>query len=57
MTSKRILELLRIERECVQRNCDGRCDRDCANCELVQTDSDLLEMYNEVILAYEKMDI
>jgi len=53
MDIKRKIELLKIERECVQRNSDGRCDRDCANCDLVQIDTDLLEMYDEVIKDYE----
>ena len=53
MTINRQIELLKIERECVQRNHDGRCDRDCANCELVQTDTELMEMYDEVIRNYE----
>lgn len=53
MTIDRQIELLKIERECVQRNHDGRCDRDCANCELVQIDTELLEMYDEVIKNYE----
>lgn len=53
MTIDRQIELLKIERECVQRNHDGRCNRDCANCELVQIDTELLEMYDEVIKNYE----
>lgn len=53
MTINRQIELLKIERECVQRNHDGRCNRDCANCELVQIDTELLEMYDEVIKNYE----
>lgn len=53
MTINRQIELLKIERECVQRNHDGSCNRDCANCDLVQIDTDLLEMYDEVITNYE----
>ena len=53
MTINRQIELLKIERECVQRNHDEKCNRDCANCDLVQVDTDLLEMYDEVIKNYE----
>ncbi len=52
MTDERILELLKIERECVLRNKNGECDRNCVNCDLVQEDEDLLEMYDEVIKQY-----
>jgi len=51
MTNRRILELLEIERECVKRNAASvlRCDRDCARCDLAQSDAELLEMYDEII--------
>ena len=44
---ERMLELLEIERECVKRA--KTCDRNCAACDLVQKDEDLLEMYDKVI--------
>lgn len=53
MTNARILELLKIERECVSRN--GQCDRDCAKCDLVQIDSDLIEMYGNAIELYQEI--
>lgn len=53
MTNERILQLIKIERECVKRN--GKCDRDCANCDLVQIDSDLIEMYDNAIRLYQKI--
>ena len=49
MEDKRILELLKIERECVRRNSDCECDRNCVKCDLVQTDGELLEMYDILI--------
>ncbi len=49
MQTKRMLELLKIERKCVQRNIDGQCNRDCAKCDLVQPDSEVIEMYTEAI--------
>lgn len=49
MTIKRIISLLEIEKECVLRNAEHRCNRDCDNCDLCQIDTDLLEMYTEAI--------
>ena len=48
MTLDRAIELLKIERECVSRNTNG-CDRNCAACDLVQEDWELLEMYGRLI--------
>ena len=67
MTLNRAIELLKIERKCVE-NGSGKhrdpktgkikylncvCDRDCATCYLVQKDEELLEMYDLVIENYE----
>jgi hypothetical protein len=49
MTIERIIELLEIEKECILRNATGECNRDCAKCDLVQDDTELQEMYTEVI--------
>lgn len=52
MTNKRALELLKIERECINRNnqqLGKNCDRDCLNCDLLQETEELLEMYDFVI--------
>lgn len=51
---ERMLELLKIEQACVKRasGLDGNnepCNRDCANCPLVQKTEDLLEMYEKAI--------
>lgn len=43
--------LMFIELECVQRNIDHKCNRDCANCDLVQTDEDLIQAYQAAIFA------
>lgn len=45
MELTRAIELLEIERECVMRDCN----RDCANCDLVQDRDELVTMYNTVI--------
>ena len=43
---------LRIERECVSRDCN----RDCANCDLVQERDWLIDVYNEAIQLLEELD-
>lgn len=53
MTNQRRLELLKIERECIKRNIDKKCDRNCGYCDLVQKDEDLLELYDELVEEYE----
>ena len=52
MTNKRILELLKIERECVKRG--ENCNRKCDECDLVQNTDELLEMYDSLIFSVEK---
>jgi len=49
MTIQRMIELLEIEHECMLRGSHDDCDRNCADCELVQDDGDLHEMYTNVI--------
>ena len=49
MTTQRMVELLEIEHECILRNSHGDCDRNCADCDLVQEDGELHEMYTDVI--------
>lgn len=47
MTIQRMTELLAFERKCVESA--SECDRNCAECNLVQDTNELLDMYNEVI--------
>ena len=60
MPLPQVLELLKIERECVQRQIrstipaeSSKCLREwsgtCRGCDLVQSDSDVLQMYDTVI--------
>lgn len=49
MTLHRMVELLEIEMECVRRNGCGECNRACHICDLLQDDTELHEMYAEVI--------
>lgn len=56
MTIKRMIELLEIEHECMLRGAHDDCDRNCADCELVQDDGDLHEMYTDVIALLEEQE-
>lgn len=56
MTIQRMIELLEIEQECMLRGAHDDCDRDCANCELVQDDGDLHEMYTDVIALLKEQE-
>ena len=49
MDKNEILRGLRIERECVSRDCN----RDCANCELVVERDWLIEVYDNAIKILE----
>lgn len=49
MTIQRARELMTIERECVKQA--NTCGRDCAKCDLVQDDKELLDAYETVQLA------
>lgn len=51
MTRQEVLTGLRIERECVSRDCD----RDCANCDIVQERDWLLSVYNNAIRMLEEL--
>ena len=49
MTIQRMIELLEIEHECMLRGSHDACDRNCTDCDLVQDDGELHEMYTDVI--------
>ena len=51
MTKQEVLNGLRIERECVSRDCN----RDCANCDIVQERDWLLEVYDNAIKMLEEL--
>lgn len=61
MKTARVVELMKIERECVKRQEGSECPRNCRpecgcyGCELVQTSDEILEAYDEVIYHYECM--
>lgn len=49
MDKNEVLKGLRIERECVSRDCN----RDCANCDIVQERDWLLSVYDNAIALIE----
>lgn len=60
MKIARVLELLKIERECVTRQspCNEKsklCDRNCGECDIAQNDLELIEMYDFVIRMIETL--
>ena len=46
MTKDEVIRILKIERECISRNCD----RNCGYCDLVQEQETLLDAYDNAIL-------
>ena len=54
MKIDRIIELLEIEHECMLRGAHNVCDRNCSECELVQDDTELHEMYVSAIAILNK---
>lgn len=45
MGIEQIIEILNIEKECVKRNINKDCNRDCGSCDLVLEDEEILTAY------------
>ncbi len=52
MTRAEVIHILKIERECISRDCD----RNCGYCDLVQEQETLLKVYDEAIRLLEQME-
>lgn len=52
MNTEQILKVLKNERECIKRQ-NGKCDRNCKECDLCLPDSEILEVYDFLIKGYE----
>lgn len=52
MNTEQILKVLKNERECIARQ-NGKCDRNCAKCDLCLPDKEILEVYDFLINGYE----
>ena len=50
MDKNEVIKYLKIERECISRDCD----RNCGECDLVQEQDALLEAYNSAIALLEE---
>ena len=61
MKMTKVLELMKIERECVTRQDTVKCQRNCHpehgcyGCDLVQNGDEIIEAYDEVIKHYQSM--
>ena len=51
MSTEQILKVLKNERECIARQ-NGKCDRNCKDCDLCLPDTEILEVYDFLIEAY-----
>lgn len=61
--ANQVIDLLKIERECVLRQNGNGCQRDktnsCEGCDLVQSDDDIVKMYDtaiEIISNYNELN-
>lgn len=55
MEFKQAYEIMDIELKCVHRNVLGCCNRNCAECDLVQKDTDLIEAYQMAKFALKRL--
>lgn len=49
MGIEKIIEILNIEKECVKRNINKDCNKDCGSCDLVLEDEEILTAYTLAI--------
>ena len=58
MTKERVIEVLETERACVQRQSGPGivCDRNCASCDLLLPEEDVLAAYDAAISAVKDLD-
>jgi len=49
MTVQRVVELLKIELECIKRNNGSSCDRHCESCDLLQDSQELIDCYETAL--------
>lgn len=56
MNTEQILKVLKNERECIARQ-NGKCDRNCKDCDLCLPDDEILEVYDFLINGYELTEI
>ena len=54
MTREEAIEIIKTERECVERNTQNECDRDCINCDLLRADEEIFSAYDMAIEALQE---
>lgn len=54
LSIKEAIKIIQTEKACVIRNISHQCDRDCANCDLLKPDEDILASYDIAIDAMDK---
>lgn len=57
MTREEVVEIIKIERECVERNTSNKCDRDCINCDLLRADEEIFSAYDMAIATLQEPEI
>lgn len=57
MDRKEAIEIIKIERECVERNTSNECDRDCTNCDLLRADEEIFSAYDMAIEALQEPQV
>ena len=53
MTGERVIQILKTELECVNRQGTPKCNRDCLNCDLLLAAKDVREAYETAIKVCE----
>ena len=56
MNTDQILKVLKNERECITRQ-NGKCDRNCKDCDLCLPDDEILEVYDFLINSYSMTEV
>lgn len=55
MTEKEAIKVIETEKQCVLRNSENGCDRDCICCDLVMAENDIICGYDTTIKALEEI--
>lgn len=55
MTEKKAIKVIETEKQCVLRNGENGCDRDCICCDLIMAENDIICGYDTAIKALEEI--
>lgn len=56
MTKEEAIAIIENEKKCINRASDINCNRDCYNCDLVKTDTEILEALDMAIKALKQTE-